>query len=539
MTRFAAALAVAAAAAFAFPLTASARSDAAAVTARRGITQALRQGWIKAADANAYRADVYLAERAITKLPPLRARILRAQLGQIAAFSGSYISPRALALFSQLSENVDYLSAHGVPTGTVDVTGDDGVVYRWFPGKGLELHPLADFGALNSLAAAGDLYGTQQLAYALVDRAIPRGARLIWEYSFPYGAGRAPWASGLAQVVAAQALARASVLLNDSSLMTAARKAFLAVPGKLDLQLSTGPWIMLYGFDREVVLNAQLQAILSLSEYATTSGDSSAQDLADAMDAAAQGMFPRFDTGDWSLYELGGGYASRNYQDYVTTLVGKLAKQTKDPFWQQASARFLNYTYQPPQVTQPSPPPALVAYPQPADGWLDTVQIPVTLSKRASVTLAVAGKVLKWSRLGPGSHVLTWKPGSTVNPGTYPVTVTATDFLGRHATFNLAPVTIAWDLSPPPFQAQVETSTNTLTWHDDEPGTPWLHLVVELSDPAGVAPAQSIDLGQELTNGSLQLDIPPGTWNAVVEATNSAGKTTQVALPPLTGQASG
>jgi hypothetical protein len=538
LTRLAAALAVAAVAAFVFPLTASARSDASALTARRGITQALRHGWIKGADANAYRGDVSLAEQAIAKLPPLRARILRVQLGQVAAFSGSYISPRALALFSQLRENVAYLSTHGVPAATVDVTGDDGIVYRWFPGKGLEFHPLADFGALNSLAAAKDLYGAQQLAYALVDRAIPRGARLIWEYAFPYGAGRAPWASGLAQVVAAQAFARASVLLNDSSLMTAARKAFLAVPGKLDLQVSTGPWIMLYGFDREVVLNAQLQAILSLDEYATTSGDTSAQQLADAMDTAAQAMFPRFDTGDWSLYELGGGYASRSYQDYVTTLLGKLAKQTKDPFWQQASARFVNYTYQPPQVTQPTPPPALVAYPQPADGWLDTVQIPVTLSKRASVTLAVAGRVLTWSRLGPGPHVLTWKPGSTVNPGTYTVSVKATDFLGRYATFKLAPVTIAWDVSPPPFQAQVDTSTNTLTWHDDEPGTPWLHLVVQLTDPAGVQPAQSLDLGQELTNGSLQLNIPPGTWNAVVAAMNSAGKTTQVALPPLTGAAS-
>src|SRR5262249_45925135 len=107
LTRLAAALAVAAVAAFAFPLTAAARSHPSALTARRGITQALRHGWIKGADANAYRGDVSLAEQAIAKLPPLRARILRVQLGQVAAFSGSYISPRALALFSQLRENVD------------------------------------------------------------------------------------------------------------------------------------------------------------------------------------------------------------------------------------------------------------------------------------------------------------------------------------------------------------------------------------------------------------------------------------------------
>jgi hypothetical protein len=532
--RLAAALA-AAAAAFAFPLTASARANASAALARRGITQALRQHWIKSADASGYRADVYLAQRAVATLPPLRARIIEVQLGQVAAMSGSYISPRALALFSQLRENVDWLSSNRLPSGTVDVTGPDGVVYRWFPGQGLELHPLADFGALNNLVSAHDLDGTQLLADALLARAIPRNRSLLWEYSFRYGAGSPPWASGLAQAVAAQALARASVLLDDPSLLASARKAYLAVPGKLVLQLSTGPWIMLYGFNREIVLNAQLQAIVSLDAYASATGDTSAQELADQMDTAAQGLFSRFDTGDWSLYELGGAYASRSYEVYVTTLLGKLAKLTQDPFWQDAAARFVNYTYRPPQVTQPTPPPAVVAYPQPADGWLDALQIPVTLSKRASLTVAIAGKVLTWSKLGPGSHVLSWKPGAAVKPGSYPVTVRAVDFLGRYATFTLAPVTIAWDLSPPPFQAQVDTQTNVLTWQDAEPGTPWLHLQLELTDPTGAQLQQVVDLGRQPTSGTLQLTIPSGTWNAVVDATNSAGQTTKVTLPVLTG----
>jgi D-glucuronyl C5-epimerase C-terminus len=534
--RFVAVLAVVAAAAFVFPFAASARTSSAAL-ARRGIDRAVSLGWIKGPDARRYKSAVYLAQRGMRVLPPLRAQVLEAQLAQVSTIWDSYISPRALALFAQLRENVDYLSSHRVPAGGVDVAGPDGVVYRWFPGKGLEFHPLADFGKLNDLAAAKNVDATRQLAAALVARAIPRNGTLLWEYAFPYGSSRGPWVSGLAQAVAAQALARASALLGDSSLLSAASKAYHAIPGKLDLKVSSGPWVRLYGFNHEIVLNAQLQTILSLQEYAAIAGDAGARALAARMQAAAQGLLPRFDTGDWSRYELGGGYAKRSYQEYVTTLLAKLAKTTGDPFWQDAATRFVNYTYQPPQVTQPDPPPALVAYPQPADGWLDAVSIPITLSKRASLTLVVAGKILTWSHLQRGDHTLTWKPGPDVNPGVYNVTVRAVDFGGNHASFSLAPVTIAWDTAPPPLQAQVDPATNVLTWQADEPGTPWLELTLELSDPTGAQPQQLINLGQQPTSGTYQLAIPPGVWYSAIDATNSAGLTTKVYLPALTGPA--
>jgi hypothetical protein len=189
-------------------------------------------------------------------------------------------------------------------------------------------------------------------------------------------------------------------------------------------------------------------------------------------------------------------------------------------------------------VTQSDPPPVVLAFPQPADGWLDTVSIPITLSKRASLTLVVAGRILTWSRLQRGNHTLTWKPGPDVAPGTYSVTVRAVDFGGNHKSYSLAPVTIGWDTSPPPASndnVQVDTSTNVLTWQIDEPGTPWLQLKLELSDPTGAQPQQLIDLGEQPTSGSYQLAIPPGTWYSAVYATNSAALTTKVYLPALTG----
>jgi hypothetical protein len=331
--------------------------------------------------------------------------------------------------------------------------------------------------------------------------------------------------------VAAQALARAGILLGDPSLTVAAGRAYAAIPGKLDLELSSGPWIRLYGFDHEIVLNAQLQAILSLREYGQTAGMPDAIALATRMTAAARALFPRFDTGDWSLYELGGGYAKTSYQEFVTSLLGRLAKQTQDPYWQAAAARFVAYTYDAPRVTQADQASPLVIYPQPADGWLDTAAIPVVLSKRASLTLAVAGTVLTWSNLSRGAHTLVWTPAATVQPGTYSVQVQARDFNGRRATFQLAPVTVAWDTAPPQITATV--AGTTLTWTAADPGTPGLELELDLSDPAGVQPPQQLDLGEQATSGTLALPVPPGTWNAALVATNSAGLTTTVPLPVL------
>jgi hypothetical protein len=532
--RLAATLVAAAGVALVLPLEAAAARTAVGKRVDRGISHAARIGWIKAPDASRYRTSVYLSERGARFLYPGRARVLESQLRQVSTLWDSYISPRALALFSQLRVNADYLASHAIPADGTDVTGPDGVVYRWFAGKGFEFHPLANFSQLDNLASAKNVAGTRQLADALVARGIPRpGGRLYWEYAFPYGIGRPPWASGLAQAVAAQALGRASVLLGDPSLLAAARKAYATIPAGLVQTVAGQPWIRLYGFNREVVLNAQLQTIVSLREYATTAGDAGAQALADRLLAAAKTLFPRFDTGDWSLYELGGGYANRGYQEFVTDLLRKLAKQTQDPFWADAAARFVNYTYQPPVVTQPQPTP--LAVPQPADGYLDTVQIPISLSKRASLTVSVGGTILTYRRVPPGAQVLTWKGGAALAPGTYPVTVRAVDFGGNHASYALAPLTVMWDTSPPQVTPSVDATTNVLAWQGNDPGTPWLALRLELSDPSGAQPPQTLDLGQQPVSGSLQLALPPGTWNAVLDATNSAGLTTQVPLGTLTG----
>jgi D-glucuronyl C5-epimerase-like protein len=507
---------------------ASAATSSSAQLLRRGIDHALARHWLKPDDAGRYRQDVARAVRDESHLPPLRAQVIASQLAQLQNWWDSYTSPRALALFTQLEQNLDYFETHRIPSSTVDVSDGEGVVYRWFSGRGLEFHPLASFSALANAASAHDVDMSQTLSDALVARAIPRSGRLIWEYSFRYGAGRPPWASGMAQALAAQALARAGSLLADPQLTAAAGGAYAAVP---PLLMSTigGPWIRLYGFDREVVLNAQLQTILSLREYGRITGDAGATALAGQLESAAKALLPRFDTGDWSLYELRGYHASLGYEQYVTDLLRKLAAQTLDPYWIDAAQRFQDYLGAP-KIEEGTPPTTL--YPQPVDGWLDTATIPITLSQRSSVTVSIGGKVLTY-RLGRGAHTLTWTPAPTLAPGTYPVTVSAVSYVGRRSTVHLAPIVVAWDTSPPA-NLQAQLAGSTLTWQADDPGTPSLHLVVQLVDPAGANPPQTLDLGQQAVSASAQLTLPPGTWQATLQATNSDGQTATLDLGTVT-----
>ena len=489
---------------------------------RRGITHAVAMHWVKAPDASRYRRDVDRALWDERRLPPLRGRVIASQLAQVSNLWDSYTSPRATALFSQLEQNLQYLETHRVPDRRVDVSDGEGVVYRWFPSKGLEFHPLASFSALLNAAAAHDVDKTRTLAGALLARAVPRGRRLIWEYSFAFGIGRPPWASGMAEALAAQALARAGLLLDDPALTKAAARAYDAVPDLL-LRTRVGLWVRLYGFSHDIVLNAQLQAIVSLREYGATTGRGAATALAERLEHAAKTLLPRFDTGDWSLYDLGGAHASLGYEQYVTELLGKLASRTGDPFWADAAQRFQDYLGAP-KVTEQTPPPTL--YPQPLDGWLDEAAIPITLSQRASVTVAIAGdvKTYRWSR---GTHVVNWTPPPGLAPGTYPVAVSAISYVGRRAHVRLAPLVVASDASPPQ-DLQAQLAGTTLTWQADDAGTPWLHLVLQLVDPSGASPAQTLDLGQRPVSGSAQVTLPPGTWDVQLEATNSANETSMV-----------
>src|SRR5207302_5410500 len=154
----------------------------------------------------------------------------------------------------------------------------------------------------------------------------------------------------MAQAVGAQAFARAASLVTDESadLLREAAASFRVVP-RLTVNLAAGPWIRLYSFSKNPVLNAQLQSVISLQTYAKAAGDTAAASLAARMQQAAAATVARFDTGYWTYYSLAGNPSPLSYQKFVVQLLHKLAPA--DPRFAQAAARFAGYLRQPPAFT--------------------------------------------------------------------------------------------------------------------------------------------------------------------------------------------
>ena len=356
----------------------------------KGLDAAVAAGELSPDEATAYAATAKSTAAELKTLPPARADTLRGTLQDTAAQWRRYVRPRALTLFSTLEVNQRELASRPLPSSGADATDENGVVYRFFTGHGYVFHPLANFARLNVLVVADDPRA-EALAAALAARAVPSQGGLVWEYLFPFGRGRPPWISGMAQAVAAQAFARAGDRLSDPALLELADAAYATIPGRLVRGLSAGPWIKLYSFDATPVLNAQLQTAISLGDYAEIEDSSDAAALVARLQAAAAALLPRFDTGYWTLYSLSGGESPLSYHQYVVTLLEKLANRTGDGTWKVAADRFAGYETQPPIVRLGKVTPTL--YPVPADGYLDEAKVPFWLSKQSRVTLKAGGKV--------------------------------------------------------------------------------------------------------------------------------------------------
>ncbi|HEY7603075.1 MAG TPA: D-glucuronyl C5-epimerase family protein [Gaiellaceae bacterium] len=516
------AAAVAVVALLAVPVAGSAAPPSPASLIGRGLTAAVQRGDLRPTEAAAYRATLANVLARGKRLPPLRTKLLDAVVGDVASQWRDYTAPRALTLFSTLTVNADWLASHALSGPHPDIEGDDGAIYRFFSGHGYVFHPLANFAKLNAEVAAKDDAATAHLASALVARAEPSGRSMVWEYAFPFARGRAPWTSGMAQAVAAQAFARAGTLLSDQNLLDTADAAYAAVPKLLSPSSPAKPWVALYSFDRVPVLNAQLQAALSVGDYATISGNGPAAAMATRLAAAAQTLLHRFDTGYWSLYSLKGDESPLDYHDYVIGLLRKLAARTGEADWQETADRFQAYESQPPVVRLQGVPPAV--YPRPADGFLDEAPIRFWLSKASTVTLLVGGKRVTES-FPRGMNTFQWSPGPA-DPGTYRPFLTAVGPVGMRTTQPLPPISVEPVPGPPPVAVTV-TAPATVSWTSAAEGTPWLHLRLRLSRDGVV---RTLDLGHRGLAGTRQLKLPPGRWHVTMLASNSGGRTRALSL---------
>jgi hypothetical protein len=428
------------------------------------------------------RAEVGRAAYLARVLPSGRREHVRVALEELASFAGQMTEPRALALIGELKANDDFFLKHWAPQPKTDITDADGIVYRYFAGRCFEFHPLANFGALNARVAAGDIEGSQRLADALVARGVYQSSGGIgWEYTFPYAGGRAPWLSGMAQAVAAQALARTAGLVPSeaTSLMGKARAAYQAIPGRLLTSVAAGPWIRLYSFTSLPVLNAQLQTVISLQSYATTAEDSVAAALALRMQRAAAATLSRFDTGYWSYYALPHDPSPLDYHEYVVQLLQRL--KSADPRFAAAAVRFAAYEKQPPAF-------------QLAPSSLGSLTFWV--SKPATVSVVTGAGPSKRVSVNGGWNTLSW--GVPKRAGAYPVHVTATDSAGNHASFDALPIVRATSTVPKRATQSAVDAT--------QPPPPSFRVGATLTDPSQSALA--VQAGLHLVR--INVTWPPG-----------------------------
>ena len=319
---------------------ASVRGDALVV--RGGLIRALQNGWLEQGEAERYWLTVRRFRAARTLLPSARRRELDGVFHDVRLQAGRYTRPRALAVFSMLDTNTRYFATRGVPTGKIDVIGSDGVLYRSFPGHGLQFHPLGNVGRLNGANTAKDAAAVERLADALAARLVRRDRGSVLEYYVPWGGGYPPWTSGMVQAAGAQAFVRSARLLERADLLTFARRVYRQAERHV-IPLAAGPWTRHYSFSGMVVLNSHLQSTISLRRYARIAADADAADLAERQLRTAARLLPRFDTGSWSLYSLGGAPASMHYHLYVVNLLRTLADETGAPIWDRYATRFALY----------------------------------------------------------------------------------------------------------------------------------------------------------------------------------------------------
>ena len=322
--------------------TLSQRAREHAATAEAGIAAAAEAGRLDATTAKAARTAVADSVQAVAARSPGRAAVLVLALRDVAGEADRYTTSRA-ALFDGLRANVAAPAAGQVEVRQAgEVVDAAGIVYRYFDEHGYQFHPLATFANLNNIARHGWREEARRLAATLRARGVKSGNTLLFQYRFPFG-GPAVWTSGFAQAAGAQALGRAGVLLDDPELVEAAAASFRAIERDLTLPVAGGKWIQEYSFSDMAVLNAQLQSIISLSEYATLTGNEDAAAYVADLSETTKSVLGQLDTGCWSLYSLDGNPATASYHAYHVDLLQRLGRRTGDPVWRDFGRRWRGY----------------------------------------------------------------------------------------------------------------------------------------------------------------------------------------------------
>jgi hypothetical protein len=387
------------------------------------------------------------------------------RLEQIAA-ADRLTGSRMAALFLQLDRNAEFwggdpkfparedvpeepcqpASSGGRAGSRIQFYGSQ-IIFQYYPGNGLQIQPLANFGKANGLYTACrrkeercDEAALRVLLDELVAIRSSRGGFTTWEYFFPFGGGSPPWVSGMAQGTAIQALTRGSILLKEPSYMTHAKAAIgifeKATPTGVRVRgEGGGNHYALYSFAPGLkVLNAFLQTITGIYDYAKTAKDDRAMRLFRLGDRSARREVPRYDTGAWSLYSQGGAESNLNYHNVVTDFMENLCSRTKASVYCQKADRFNAYRTAAPKVSYTGPSSTRTGRRTALGFTLNKVSCATATIKDAGGTQVYRSQI-KFFR---GRRSFTWQPRKA---GTYKLEIDVLD-LRKNRTVVTRTITV-------------------------------------------------------------------------------------------------
>jgi hypothetical protein len=396
---------------------------------RRAVKRALRRNLrAKKISSTAYRryARKYaLARRTLRRLRGAR----RDQLGYVVytvermGLAGQLIPSRLPVVFAQLDRNRRYWPKLPYPASGDRITfkGSE-VLYQYFPGRGLQLHPLSTFKKANLIhgACVREEPGCNRAALArLLDEmtrfAVWRSRRFIaWEYMFHFGGGAPPWISGMAEATAIQSLARAANLLDRPDYLRTARRAlgaFETLPprGVRAVGAAGGIAYLQYSFaPRLWIFNAFLQSLIGLYDYAKATGDERAMKLFEDAEPEARKEIPLSDVGDWSRYSYAGAESTADYHELLREFLQSMCSRRLGQIYCAYARRYRGYQTDPPVLTLNVP--ELTQ-----KGDLTAIRFRVSKLSAVEITITKGnGKVamnrIETFRRGAGSFL--WRPRS-------------------------------------------------------------------------------------------------------------------------------
>lgn len=405
----------------------------------RVLQRAVRTRAISRSDYSSYRR-IYRRGRAILgRLAGARSR----ELGYVVqsleriALARRLTPSRMPAVFLQLRRNSGYWASRPFPAEGDQVTfrGSE-LLFQYFPGRGLQLHPLSNFKKANLLIGAcgnsgrgqpvcgarppGPKPGTpcrperlRRLLDELSDLAVRRGRKFItWEYLFDFGGGSPPWMSGMAQATGITALARGARLLKRPEYETTAEAALGAFEAAPPIGVRTqgplgGVHYLQYSFaPRLYVFNAFFQSLIGLHDYGKLTGSARATSLFQRGEREARREVAYSDVGDWSRYSFRGAESTHEYHELLREILQGLGRRL-DGVYCTYAIRYRRYQTQPPVVRflGPLEPPA---------GRRARVRF--SLSKLSVVELKIyKGDRLVFTGIGTfrrGSVSFRWRPRS-------------------------------------------------------------------------------------------------------------------------------